>query len=136
MTNASQDRQRPFTGSTRRLLLALDPIFEAGRQGERAQAWDVEDELTAVAVLGDVTIDLSHVKSAPDELTINAYAVWRDVDVIVAAGTRVELSGGVFRGDLVNETPDVPRDQCHRVVRINGHTVLGDVTVRTVPASS
>ena len=103
-----------------------------GRQEGRAgTAWDVEDELTAVALLGDVTIDLSHVKSAPDVVVINAYAIGRDVDIVVGEGTRVELFGEVFKGDLVNEVPVVGDDECDRVVRIQGHTVLGDVTVRT-----
>jgi hypothetical protein len=49
----------------RRWLLALDPVFEAGRSGKKARSWDVEDELTAVAFLGDVTIDLSEARSIP-----------------------------------------------------------------------
>jgi hypothetical protein len=46
-------------GRRRRWFLGLEPIFEAGRKGKRAQTWDVEDDLIAVALLGDVTIDLS-----------------------------------------------------------------------------
>jgi hypothetical protein len=71
----------------RRWLLGLEPIFEGGWQGERAGAWDVEDELIAIAFLGDVTIDLSQTNSAPAEIAIDANAVLRDVDVLVAEGT-------------------------------------------------
>jgi len=47
--------------SVRRWLVGLEPIFEGGwlHKGKRAQRWDVEDELSAVALFGDVTIDLS-----------------------------------------------------------------------------
>jgi hypothetical protein len=114
----------------RRWFLGLEPIFEAGRSGKRAHAWDVEDELIAVALLGDVTIDLSQTRSAPSEIDINAYAIIRDVDVLVAPGTHVELSGGVWRGDLENLVPLVPEERRDRVVRIHGHTVAGDVTAR------
>jgi Cell wall-active antibiotics response 4TMS YvqF len=126
----ANDEQTAPVGTRRRWLLGLEPIFEGGRQGKRARSWDVEDELIAVAVLGDVTIDLSQTKSAPAEIAINAYAIFRDVDVLVAAGTHVELSGGVLRGDLSNHVPAVPAGLRDRVVRITGHTVLGDVTVR------
>jgi predicted membrane protein len=121
---------RTGSGQRRRWLLALDPIIEGGRHGKRAQAWDVEDELIAVALLGDVTIDLSRVKSAPAEIVIDAYAIFRDVDVLVAEGTHVEMSGGVLRGDLRNDVPVVPGEQRNNAIRIHGHALLGDVTAR------
>jgi len=125
--------ERPSAGRRRRWLLALDPVFEAGRRGERARAWDVEDELIAVALLGDVTIDLSDTRSAPAEIAIDAYAILRDVDVLVGPRVRVELFGGVVRGDLRNDVPAVAADDCDRIVRIHGHALLGDVTVRLSP---
>ena len=77
-------------------------------RGRYAQTWDVEDELVAVALFGDVTIDLSQTRSTPAEVAIEAYAILRDVDVLVPEGTHVELSGGVVRGDLRNEVPPSP----------------------------
>ena len=64
---------------------------------------EVEDETVAVAVLGDVTIDLSRSERVPAEVAISAGAILRDVEVIVPEGTHVELSGGVFRGQLTEE---------------------------------
>lgn len=111
-------------------MLGLEPIFEGGRKGKRAQAWDVEDELIAVALLGDVTIDLSQSDSAPAEVDIEAYAIIRDVDVLVAEGTHVEMFGGVLRGELDNTVPAVPEESRERLVRIHGHCMAGDVTAR------
>jgi hypothetical protein len=125
-----------MVGRRRRWLLALDPVFEAGRQGRRAKAWDVEDELVAVALFGDVTIDLSDTRSAPAEIAIDAYAIVRDVDVLVGPRVRVELFGGVVRGDLRNDVPPVDADHCDRIVRIHGHALLGDVTVRLAPSEA
>lgn len=128
-------RDRPETiGRRRRWLIGFDPIFEGGRKGERAEDWAVEDELVAIALLGDVTIDLSRVRSAPEVVAIQAYAVVRDVDILVGAQDRVELSGDVFRGDLRDETPTVADGEQRRTIRVVGHTVFGDVTVR--PADS
>lgn len=97
----------------RRWLLGLEPFFEGGwlHQGARAQRWDVEDELCAVALLGDVTIDLAHVRSAPPEIEINAWGILRDVDIVVAAGTHVELVGWGIFGSRKNETPPIPGEE-------------------------
>lgn len=122
--------EHPHGGPRRRWLLALDPIFEAGREGSRARAWDVEDELVAVALLGDVTIDLSDTRSAPAVIAVDAYAILRDVDVVVGPRVRVELFGSVVRGDLRNDVPPVRADRCDRIVRIHARALLGDVTVR------
>jgi hypothetical protein len=128
--------EKPIAGRRRRWLLALDPVFEAGRKGTRAKAWDVEDELVAVALLGDVTIDLSDTRSAPAEIAIDAYAVLRDVDVWVGPRMRVELFGGVVRGDLRNDVPPVDADHSDSIVRVHGHALLGDVTVRLTPSEA
>jgi predicted membrane protein len=130
MSEAVQRDPVSAAGHRRRWLLAVDPVFEGGRKGKRAQTWDVEDELIAVALLGDVTIDLSETNSAPDEVHIEAYAILRDVDVLVGEGAHVKLSGGVLRGDLSNEVPPVPEDKRTSTVSINGHSFIGDVTVR------
>jgi uncharacterized protein DUF2188 len=113
-------------------LLGLEPIFEGGwlHKGRRARAWEVEDRLVAVALFGDVTVALSQARRTPAEVTISAWAIFRDVDVTVAAATEVELSGTGFRGDLSNLAPAVPRGDRQRRVRIHGHALLGDVTVR------
>jgi hypothetical protein len=116
----------------RRRLLGLEPIFEGGwlHKGGRARHWDVEDELTAVSLLGDVTVDLSETKSSPTEVVVEAYAILRDVDVLVAEGTRVEMSGRANNDHLNNEVAAKPGENpSGRVVRIHGHTLLGDVTV-------
>jgi hypothetical protein len=115
-----------------RWLLGLEPIFEGGwlHRGKRAQSWDVESKLIALAVLGDVTIDLSQAKTVPYDIAINAYAGLRDVDVLVGTNTHVEISGRANNGHLRNDVPDVPENRRKHVVLVHGHTALGDVTVR------
>ena len=130
MSNDGREQADASLGTRRRWLIGLEPIFEGGRHGKRSTDWDVEDELIAIALLGDVTIDLVQTKSLADDITIEAYAIVRDVDVVVPPGTYVELSGGVLRGELVNEVPYIPADERRHTVRVHGHSLLGDVTVR------
>jgi predicted membrane protein len=122
-----------LTPTARRWLLGLEPVFEGGwlHKGVRARAWDVENHLIGLSVLGDVTIDLSEVKSLPQELHIEAYALGRDVDIIVPAGTRVELAGRANNDHLNNEVVSDPGGSAPFRVRITGHTFLGDVHVRS-----
>jgi len=119
----------------RRWLLGLEPIFEGGwlHKGKRAQQWDVEAELVALSVLGDVTVDLSDTKSAPAEVVLKAFALGRDVDVYVAPGTHVELSG-LRSGHLHSDVPAVDAARCDFSVHIESHAFFGDVTVCIAPA--
>jgi predicted membrane protein len=116
----------------RRYLLGLEPLFEGGwpHKGNRARDWNVEKELVAVSIFGDVTIDLTNVKSLPSDIEIHAYAIGRDVDVIVPAGTHVEMSGRAHNDHLNNGAPSVPMAEGTRSVKITGHTFIGDVTTR------
>jgi hypothetical protein len=122
------------TPGTHRWLLGLEPIFEGGwfHRGHRASRWDVETRLDALALFGDVAIDLTSARTLPDLLEITAYAIGRDVDVLVAAGTHVELSGRRHNNHLDNRAPVVAEADRRRSVRIVGHTFLGDITVRAV----
>ena len=96
----------------------------------------MEDKLGAVALLGDVTIDLTNPRTLPANIGVQAYAIGRDVEVLVRPGTRVELSGRANNDHLNNEVADVaPTDDDH-VIKITGHTFLGDVTVRTIETMS
>ena len=117
-------------GKRRRWLLGLEPFFEAKMEGKRAAEWNVEDELVAVAFLGDVTIDLSHAGLAEREIVISAWAIVRDVEIIVSPGTRVELFGSVVWGDLTSMIPTESATTDRPVVRIEDHTLFGDVDVK------
>lgn len=89
-------RSHDPTHKRRRYLLGLEPIFEGGwlHKASRAGQWDVEDELVALALFGDVTVDLAHSRATPAEITVTAWAVFRDIDIVVAPGTFVEITGG------------------------------------------
>lgn len=133
--SANALRQQPRR-SGRRRLLGLEPILEGGwlHKGKRAQRWDVEPELVAVALFGDVTVDIAQARSTPAEITVRAWALFRDVDIVVPPGTRVELTGGGIRGELANRVPEVAADQADTLVRVEGHTLIADVTVRPAGA--
>ena len=79
----------------RRRLLGFEPIFEGGwlHKGARARSWDVGDELDAIALLGDVTVDRFEAKHTPASIKIDAWTIFRDVDVTVGDDAHVEMFG-------------------------------------------
>ena len=95
----------------------------------RAGPQPLEDEITAIALLGDAVIDLREAKATSKEITIRAYALLNDVDVIVPEGVAVELSGVAVVGDHRNMARPVPAGTSRFVVKIHGHALLGDVQI-------
>lgn len=63
-------------------------------------------------------------------MTIEAWAILRDVDVFVPVGTEVELGGGNVWGDLSNEAPSVAEGERKLLLKVHGHSLAGDVSVR------
>ena len=110
---------------TRRVLLGL-MFGGAKRSGPQA----LEEDITAVALLGDVEINLCEARVTSREITIHAWAVVNDVEVIIPEGVAVELSGVALKGDLENWVTPVSPGTSRFVVKIQGHAVLGDVEVR------
>ncbi|MDT4946509.1 MAG: hypothetical protein QOH14_3242, partial [Pseudonocardiales bacterium] len=98
--------------------------------------WTAPSRLTAVAVLGDVIIDLRTAELRGEELSIQATALVGDVHVVVPPGATVELSGIAVLGrkKLAVEPADfalaVP------VVRVSAFAMIGDVIVATQPPTS
>ena len=112
---------KPF--SLAKLLARVRAALRRGRPAPPA---------ARVVTFGDVTIDLAQAKTVPNEVAIYAYAGLRDVDVLVGRNTHVELSGRANNDHLRSDVPAVPEDLREHVVRVHGHTALGDVTVRIV----
>lgn len=116
----------------RRWLVGLEPVLEGGwlHKGARARSWDVEERLNAVALFGDVVVDLAEAKSLPASVELHAYAVLRDVDVCVPAGTAVQVTDRMVTDHVRSDVPDIRADRRTGVLKVISHTFRGDVTVR------
>jgi hypothetical protein len=98
----------------------------------RTGVWEVGPSHTAVAVMGNVDIDLRNARFSSRETVIRAFAYWAAVNVYVNAHTRVVVDGvGIMGGfdqgrDKVEAEvgPDSP------VVRVTGLSVMAGVTVQ------
>jgi hypothetical protein len=107
---------------------------QVSRTSGGGRACDGDVEVVGVAVLDDVSIDLSQPRSPAAVIEVDAFAIFRDVEVLVAEGSQVEMSRG-FRAR--NQSKVLCSDGNEgQVVRIHAHTLLGSVTGRiTYPSS-
>lgn len=91
--------------------------------------WRPGSSTTAVAVLGEATVDLQGVEFEGDELVISAVSALGTVEIVVPEGVEVDLRGIAVLGERRDRTgdtvlPDAP------VVRIDGLALLGEIIVR------
>jgi hypothetical protein len=97
---------------------------------ERKGAWVIPADSTAVAVFGQVSLDLRQATYESSTTEIKAYAVFGGVDILVQPGTIVECAGiGVFgdfsrTGKVAEPRPDSP------VVRLSGLALFGAVSIK------
>jgi hypothetical protein len=98
--------------------------------------WTVPSRLTAVAVLGDVTVDLRDAVIRGEQLSIQATALLGDVQVLLPPGAAVEMSGVAVLGNKKVAVEPADYELAVPVVRVSAVAIIGDVTVATQPATS
>ncbi|GAA3797977.1 DUF1707 domain-containing protein [Sphaerisporangium flaviroseum] len=111
------------SGKSRRWYVAV--MGDTKRRGK----WRVDQEIGAVAVMGDVTIDLREAEVRSNEIEIVATAVMGDVKIIVPDGVDVDLSGVAVMGDKKVDVLEAPSGQNVPVIRIRAYALMGDVKV-------
>ncbi|ROR90181.1 DUF1707 SHOCT-like domain-containing protein [Nocardioides aurantiacus] len=99
---------------------------------KRRGAWAIGESHTALAVMGNVTLDLRQARFDAPEVTITANAVMGEVLVVVDARTVVVVEGtgvmGTFEESRSSVAADTDADS--PVVRVRGIALMGSVRVR------
>jgi hypothetical protein len=98
--------------------------------------WTAPPRLTAVAVLGDVIIDLRDAKVRGEQLSIQATALVGDVYVLIPPGATVQMSGVAVLGHKKFAVEPPEYTLAVPVVRVSAVAILGDVIVATQPPKS
>jgi hypothetical protein len=98
----------------------------------RAGVWEVGQSHTAVAVMGNVDIDLRSARFTSRETVIRAFAFWGAVNVYVNAHTRVVVDGvGIMGGfEQGRDKVDAEIAADSPVVRVTGLSLMAGVTVQ------
>jgi len=103
-------------------------MSECKRQG----VWEVPERHVAIAVMGEVTLDLREARFAGREVGIDACAVMASIYIVVNSSTRVVVDGVGIMGEFHERrskvaaelTPDSP------VVRVRGLSLMAGVSVQ------
>jgi hypothetical protein len=98
---------------------------DSKRQGR----WRVERPLVALAVMGDVVLDLRGAEVSHGEVDITAVAVMGDVKIYVPDGVDVQLSGIAVMGDKKVMVREAAAGQTAPKVVVKATVVMGDVKV-------
>ncbi len=101
----------------------------------RTGAWQAAERTTTMLLVGDVKLDLREVIRPGETLEFSSFTGMGDIRIAVPAGTRVELSGFTLLGNLRHDVDPQAQTspETGACVRINATSLLGDVSVRTMP---
>ena len=114
---------RPDARDDREWVVAV--MGDSKRQGR----WRVERPLAALAVMGDVVLDLRGAEVPRGDVDITATAVMGDVKIYVPDGVDVQLSGIAVMGDKKVKVREAPAGQPAPRVVVRATVVMGDVKV-------
>ncbi|MEV0202912.1 DUF1707 domain-containing protein [Nonomuraea sp. NPDC050691] len=117
--------QEPGPGTGRRRRWFVGVMGDTKRRG----AWRIDRELGAVAVMGDVLLDLREAEARTDVVDITAVSVMGDVKIIVPDGVHVDLDGMAVMGDKRVDVQQGALGMNVPVVRVRAYAVMGDVKV-------
>jgi uncharacterized protein DUF1707/cell wall-active antibiotic response 4TMS protein YvqF len=114
---------RPDRPADREWVVAV--MGDTRRQGR----WRVDGPLAAVAVMGDVVLDLRGAEVPQGDVDIVATAVMGDVKVYVPDGVDVQLSGIAVMGDKKIKVREAPPGRTAPRVTVRATAVMGDVKI-------
>ncbi|MEU4576486.1 DUF1707 domain-containing protein [Nonomuraea sp. ATR24] len=114
---------QPREGRKRRWFVGI--MGDTKRRG----TWRIDQELGAVAVMGDVLLDLREAEVRTDLVEITAVSVMGDVKIIVPDGVNVDLDGVAIMGDKRVDVQEAAPGTSAPVVRVHAYAVMGDVKV-------
>ncbi|MEU0481691.1 DUF1707 domain-containing protein [Streptosporangium sp. NPDC006013] len=110
-------------GAARRWFVAV--MGSSKRRG----TWRIDKPLGAVAVMGDVVLDLRQAEVRTGVVDIMATAVMGDVKIIVPDGVDVELDGIAIMGDKKVQVIEAPPGTNVPIVRVKAYVLMGDIKV-------
>ncbi|MEU7898843.1 DUF1707 domain-containing protein [Nonomuraea sp. NPDC049152] len=96
---------------------------------KRRGKWRIDQELGAVAVMGDVVLDLREAEVRTNTIDVTAVSVMGDVKIIVPDGVDVDLDGMAIMGDKKVDVLEAAPGMNVPVVRVHAYAVMGDVKV-------
>jgi hypothetical protein len=113
----------------RRRLAAFALLGDVKRRGR----WRPAETSTAVALLGDVHLDLTEAEVERQELAITSIAALGDVVIVVPAGVEVDVAALALVGDVEEAASEATVAPAAPRVRVRGLALVGDIRIERAP---
>ena len=91
----------------------------------RTGSWPPHRSTSPFALFGDIDLDLRQAAMPQGEVMINAIAPFGNIDVVVPAGTKVDIGGFTVFGSKKVNVADAGGDGPAAAVRVRGFTLFG-----------
>lgn len=104
-------------------------------QVTRRGRWRLDDNSTAIALMGQVTLDLRAAEIPQAEITLNALTCMGSVEIIVPPGVDVDISGIPICGSTEAHIDSSAIPLNAPVLHIRAFAFMGSITARTRPAT-
>ena len=95
----------------------------------RSGAWRADEQVTPIAVFGDVDLDLRQATVSAGEVTITVIAPFGNIDALVPEGVEVDVSGFTLFGSKKIAVREATLRGSAPVVRVRAFSVFGSVKV-------
>lgn len=119
----------PATPSDSRPLTLANAFGDIKRNGR----WRCPASTSVYHLFGDVVLDLREAELDSRHVRIHSYGLFGDVRLLVAPGTRVDVSGTSVFGEHKIDS-GAAGDPGGLRVELSSHSVFGDVKVKVLPA--
>ncbi len=113
----------PQGGRARQWFVAV--MGDSKRRGK----WRIDQGLGAIAVMGDVVLDLREAEVRTGVVDIVATVVMGDVKIIVPDGVDIEIDGVTIMGDKKVQVIEAPPGMNVPLIRIRAYVFMGDLKV-------
>ncbi|MEI2642987.1 MAG: DUF1707 domain-containing protein [Candidatus Nanopelagicales bacterium] len=108
------------------------PMVAVFSSVERKGAWTLDDTSYAVAVFGEVNIDLREAAIPAADNQIQAFAIFGSVTIYIEPGTVVDCSGIGILGEFNRGKASQPRPGSP-VIKVSGLALFGSVSIKEKP---
>jgi hypothetical protein len=101
----------------------------------RKGRWRLDEQTSALAIMGSCVLDLRQVALDAPDATITAISVLGSIEIIVPEGVEVDLTGFSFMGSKDCRTKDAAIHPGAPLLRVQAYTFMGSVMVRSKPTA-
>lgn len=96
---------------------------------DRTGVWSMAASTRIRVVFGNATLDLRQAVLPPGPLVLDLSVVFGSLDIIVPPGWQIDAECGAVLGTVEQKTGPVATAENHRVLRLTGRVVFGNLTV-------